>query len=214
MSAPPHRIALVVLAAGQSRRFGVADKLLAAIDGQPLIARTLAELVGTAGAPIAQIAQVLVVVPPGSAALQAAIGQVRLSVPAQIVENHMAATGMASSIACALAHLGDDITGAAMTAADMPSLTRAHIAKLVTAYVATEGGAPVHAAFSDGTPTNPMIWPRRCFAALSALTGDVGGRALLGAFAAISVPLGDDGGLADIDTPADLTAWQDRFVRK
>jgi molybdenum cofactor cytidylyltransferase len=210
LSEDAHRIASVVLAAGQSRRFGVANKLLTMISGQPMIARTLRELVGTGRAPIIGIDRVLVVVPPDSAPLQAAIGAVPTAVPVGIVVNDLAETGIGSSIACAICELGDAVTGAVITPADMPSLARAHITALLAAYVAADGQAVVHAVFSDGTPTSPMVWPRRCFGALAGLEGDVGGRSLLGKCDAIGVRLGDDAGLADIDTPADLASWRGR----
>jgi molybdenum cofactor cytidylyltransferase len=213
LSEGAHRIALVVLAAGQSRRFGVANKLLTEIDGQPMIARLLGELVGTGREPITDIDRVLVVVPPDCAPLQAAIGMVQTVIPVRIVVNNLADTGMGSSIACAISQLGGDATGAVITPADMPSLSRAHIAALMAAYVGAEGWPVVHAVFSDGTPTSPMIWPRRSFAALAGLTGDVGGRSVLATFDAIGVRLDDDVGLADIDTPADLASWQGRSKR-
>jgi molybdenum cofactor cytidylyltransferase len=208
LSEGAHMLALVVLAAGQSRRFGLANKLLTEINGQPMIARTLSALVGTGHEPINEIDRVLVVVPPDSTLLQAAIGQVRTVIPVRVAVNDLAATGMGSSIACAISELGADVTGAVITPADMPSLARVHIKALLAAYVAADGRAVVHAVFNNGTPTSPMIWPRRCFAALAGLTGDVGGRSLLGTFDAIGVRLGDDVGLADIDTPADLASWQ------
>jgi molybdenum cofactor cytidylyltransferase len=210
LSESARRLALVVLAAGQSRRFGVANKLLTEINGQPMIARTLSALVGTGGTPLSEIDRAVVVVSPDCAPLQAAIGTVRTVIPIRIVINDSAATGMGSSIACAISELGGDVTGAVITPADMPSLARVHIQALLAAYVALDGRAVVHAVFSDGTPTSPMIWPRRCFGALAGLTGDVGGRSLLGTFDALGVRLGDDSGLADIDTPADLALWQGR----
>lgn len=205
-----HSIVLIVLAAGQSRRFGATNKLMAEVDGEALIARVLCELVGAHEPAIAQLSQVVVVVPPASAKLLAAIESVQAGVPMQIVQNDLAATGMGSSIACAVAALDDAVTGVLITPADMPSLSRAHVAALMAAFLAAGGDTPVHAMFSDGTPTSPMVWPRRCFAALMELTGDVGGRSLLGQFSAIGVSIGDDGALADIDTADELAAWQGR----
>src|SRR4051812_12026943 len=81
----------VVLAAGAGRRFG-GDKMLADIDGQPMIrhvASAYAELCG----------QVTVVVSPDARLTRALDG-----VPAEIVVNHEAAEGIAASIRAAVKH--------------------------------------------------------------------------------------------------------------
>jgi molybdenum cofactor cytidylyltransferase len=63
-----------------------------------------------------------------------------------------------------------------------------------------------------GKRGNPVRWSRRHFAALMALDGDVGGKALLAGLPTppteVSAP--DDGVLEDIDTPAALAALRAR----
>ena len=59
----------------------------------------------------------------------------------------------------------------------------------------------------DGKRGNPVVWSRRYFAALAAVSGDVGGRALIGenAAAVVELPVGGEA-LADVDTPDALAA--------
>ena len=46
------RVAAILLAAGLSRRFGARNKLLAGIEGQPLIRRTAEALLGSRARPV------------------------------------------------------------------------------------------------------------------------------------------------------------------
>ena len=60
-------------------------------------------------------------------------------------------------------------------------------------------------ACHGGERGNPVLWPRGDFAALAAITGDTGARALIGEHGerVIAVELGEAAGF-DIDTPGEL----------
>ncbi len=198
------RLAILALAAGSSRRFGAADKMLAAIDGEPLVARTIGQLEAVAidGVTI----MLLAVVPDLDGGVAEAI---RRRVPTtRLVANPRHAAGLATSVAAGIAALPADTAGVMITPSDMPGLDTAFVKRLLMAFCDREGRAldrPVYSALADGTAVAPMVWPRRMFPALLALSGDTGGRHLLRHEAAIAVAISDEQA-ADIDTPVDLAA--------
>lgn len=193
-------VAAVLLAAGASRRFGAADKLLADIGGEMLavgVARRLRQ---------AGIAPVVAVVRRADDAVAAALAPW----VHHLAVNPAADDGMGGSIATGIAVLGSDTTGAMIVPADMPGLTADLITRLVTAFAAHGGDRIVHPVLADGAQRNPVLWPRRFFPELAALAGPRGGKALLARHAreAVGVPVAHPVEVADVDTPDDLAAWR------
>ena len=62
----------------------------------------------------------------------------------------------------------------------------------------------------DGTPGHPVLFPRDCFPALLALSGDMGAKAVLAANIprVRDVPLPGRRALTDLDTPEAWQAWE------
>jgi len=87
----------------------------------------------------------------------------------------------------------------------MPLVTARMLDRLIGAYDPDEGRTIVLPTFR-GKQGNPMLWDRRWFAAMGAITGDVGARQLLAARAehAVEVEIGEDAVLRDFDTPETL----------
>jgi molybdenum cofactor cytidylyltransferase len=106
-------IAAILLAAGNSRRFGAANKLLAQIDGQPLIRRVAEE--------IALRADVRVVVVTGYD--RHSIERALSDLPLHFAHNVHWPTGMGSSIAVGIGALPPKIEGVMIVPGDMPFLT-------------------------------------------------------------------------------------------
>ncbi|MBA4047330.1 MAG: nucleotidyltransferase family protein [Sphingomonas sp.] len=188
----PGRVMLALLAAGQSRRFGAADKLSAELCGMPLALHAVASL-----APIAFLDRVAIV--SATAVDFAAHGYRCLTNPAP-------EAGLSGSVQLA-AGAAREMGAAALliVLADMPYITPALIAGLLGA---AERPADVIAA-SDGTrPSPPALFGAARYAELMAATGDAGARALLRTGQHIVAPPGT---LIDIDMPADLAAAQARF---
>ena len=195
--AGPPRIAAVVLAAGQSRRMGARNKLLASIDGVPMVARAVdAALAGVNGG---------VIVVTGHEHRQ--VAQALAGRDVQLVHNPRYAEGLSTSLARGLAVLGDDIDAAIICLGDMPRVTPAHIEKLIAAFDAQAGRA-VCVPLWAGQRGHPVVWARRFFAEMAEIKGDVGARHLLGEYADLlcEVPVEDDGVLLDVDSPAALRA--------
>jgi molybdenum cofactor cytidylyltransferase len=185
------QIAALVLAAGRSRRFGPGNKLLADLEGAPVLARTLAA-VSAAG-----FKQTLVVTGQDHAALIDVLQRFRV----QIV-SCAAGEGMGASIAASVAMLAADIDGLAIIPGDMPLVTPQTLQTLLQTFTAHAGSSIVYAADRDGTQRNPVFWPRSYVPQLAALKGDRGAKFLISD--AIAVRISDTNELLDVDDPADL----------
>lgn len=190
------RIAVIVLAAGRSRRFGPADKLLADLDGAPVLVHTV-RAVATAGF------DTLVVV---TGEARAQIGDFLADFAVRLVPCPQDRYGMGYSIAAGVRALDAEISGALILPGDMPLITPQAIADLVGVFRAHAGLRIVHAADSAGAQRNPVIWPQPFFADLARLEGPSGGKSLLAAAsaAAVAVPVRDETNLFDIDDMAAL----------
>jgi molybdenum cofactor cytidylyltransferase len=176
-------IAVVVLAAGEAKRFG-SNKLAAPLDGIPLglhIGKTLATMgfgwrfaVCQAGAKLAK----------HFSAMNFAI-----------IDNAAPENGQAHSLHLAV-HAAERTTakGLLVTLADMPFVTQSHLA-------AVAAGDGLTASSSGNAPMPPALFPRSYWPMLLATDGDAGARQLLGD-ANIVTATPDE--LRDIDVVADL----------
>jgi molybdenum cofactor cytidylyltransferase len=182
-------LAVAILAAGRSARFGTEDKLAALFRGKPLGLHTAEALTGLEFGHrwvIARTADHLCV--PGWT-----------SAGFETVVNADAAQGMGSSLRCAAERAeaaGAD--GLMVCLADMPLVSPAHFSALIRAW-AEHGGL---IASQDGALVSPpAIFSRDHFGMLSSLTGDQGAKLLLKtAFRVTSPP----GALMDVDDPEAL----------
>jgi molybdenum cofactor cytidylyltransferase len=112
--------------------------------------------------------------------------------------------GMGRSLAAGIAAVPAQWDAALVCLADMPRIEPALIAALATA--AGDVVAPVW----QGRRGHPVRWPRRAFAALMALSGDTGGRALMAQWPVTEVAAPSDAVIDDIDTPEALRALLNR----
>ena len=183
----------VLLAAGGSSRFGERNKLLAEIDGTPLVrhaARTLRD---------SRVSGVVAVLGHQSSAVRDALADLDI----EFVENDSYERGLSTSVAygaCVAAGSGAD--AAVFLPGDMPFVDSATIDLLVDAF---QGGvadavAPVH----QGQRGNPVLFGARHFDALRSVSGDVGGRGILLDSDGALLETDDAGVVTDIDTRADL----------
>lgn len=186
------RIALIVLAAGTSERFGALDKLATPVAGRPLLSVTLEACVdGHIG-----WADRIVVIGPGSA------------VATRIAESHGwhttfahdAPRGMGASLRAGLAATGTDVSGAVIVLGDDPLAARM-LPDVVDAARATPD-ATIAVRRTPFLP-HPVYLPRAAWPAADAPITDGGIReALVGD----SVGWIDDPGAhpVDVDSPDDV----------
>lgn len=183
--------AVIVLAAGASRRFG-ADKRLAILGGEPLIRRSVGAALESGLRPV------LVVVDPDHAAVREALA----GLDVELVINPQPSRGARSSLRCGFEALPSAAPGAVVTLADMPAVAASMIAALGAAL---SNGAPLAVSRYGGTIAPPSGFARRLFDELSG-DADDGGRSLIESHRHEATYVDwPQSRLVDVDSPADLT---------
>ncbi len=183
-------IVAILLAAGSAKRFG-SQKLLAALpDGRCVVSASAETLLAGAGRVIAVTRR------------DEKLMRVLDDSGCQIVVNERADEGMGTSIAAGV-RATPDADGWIVALGDMPYVRAETIAAVKAALA---NGASVVVPSCAGKRGHPVGFSRAHFAALSALEGDAGARAVVMANAAsvVVIETGDSGVFADIDVPADL----------
>ncbi len=186
------RIAALLLAAGQSRRMGRDNKLLAGIDGVAMVRRAARNLLAS------RAASVTVVTGHQRAAVEEALAGLDLA----FAHNPDYAEGLSASLRAGLAALPADIDGALVCLGDMPRVTAHAIDRLIAAYDPLEGRA-ICAPTWRGKRGNPVLWDRRFFEEMAEVAGDTGARHLIGRHdeLVVEVEMRDEGVTVDVDTP-------------
>jgi molybdenum cofactor cytidylyltransferase len=185
----------LVLAAGTSSRFGEANKLLATVDGKPIVRHAAETLLG------------------GDLAVTVVLGHEHERVREALAGLDMTfvraddyAEGQSRSLRRGIEAIQDRdhaVDAVVIALGDMPDVSPATVERLVAAYRAGVGTALASAY--EGQRGNPVLFDAQHFDALTATGGDTGGRAvLLDAEDAALVETGDPGVLRDVDRPADL----------
>jgi molybdenum cofactor cytidylyltransferase len=197
---PGPRIAALLLAAGRSSRMGT-NKMLAEIDGAPMVARTAQRLLSSHARPI------VAVLGNEADAVDAALGRL----PVERVRNPAFAEGLSTSLKCGLAALPDDVDGVVVCLGDMPLVAGRDIDRLIAAFNPLEGRAII-VPTRRGKRGNPVLWASRFLPEMAELAGDVGAKHLIGEHAELvaEVEMDSDSVLVDIDTPDALAALRDK----
>ena len=195
------RIGALLLAAGQSRRMGGPNKLLAEIDGIPMVAQIARRLLGSRARPI------IAVLGNQADAVDAALGKL----PVERARNPDFAAGLSTSLKRGLAALPPDLDGVIVCLGDMPLISGRHLDRLIAAFNPLEGRAII-VPTRRGKRGNPVLWSKRFFPEMAELAGDVGAKHLIGEHAELvaEVEMDDDSVLVDIDTPDALDALRQK----
>jgi molybdenum cofactor cytidylyltransferase len=199
-----YRIAAVVLAAGRSTRMGAINKLIAEIGGKPLVRIAAEQALASHAKPV------IVVTGHENKRVEAALA----GLPVRFVHNPDYADGLGTSLKTGIAVVPADADGVVVCLGDMPQVDAALIDKLIAGFD-PERGALVVVPTIDGKRGNPVVWSRRFFHDLTAISGDVGARHLIGSYveAVVEVPVAGDAALTDVDTPESFSAVKAEIER-
>jgi len=194
----------ILLAAGFSRRFGAADKLMQTLpDGRPIALAAAENL-------IKAIPLTIAVLRPDNKELAELLESAGLRVMFCNAEK----TEMADSLSAAVhyaAQFNESSAGFVIALADMPYI-KAHTIEAIAHELKL--GAAIVAPTYQGKRGHPVGFSARFRNELEQLTGDEGARSILKCHAdqIALLECNDPGVLADIDTPEDLKAkphtWQ------
>lgn len=187
-------VAALILAAGRSTRMGATNKLLAEVDGIPMVLRAV-------NAALASRATSVTVVLGHQAERLVPLLEGR---PLRIVHNPDPDQGLSSSLRAGLSALPDEADAVLVQLADMPRIRATHLDRLIEAF---DPAAPrIVVPEYLGQRGNPVLWPRAFIEQMSAIHGDRGARELLERHAGDlrRVVFDDDAVRFDVDTPEAL----------
>jgi CTP:molybdopterin cytidylyltransferase MocA len=183
-------IAAIILAAGESRRYG-GPKQLAVHDGRTLLEHVLAR------ADEARLSPIVAVVP------------VWLTRPRSMDAEHLRwvrnphpERGMSHSLALAVQALPSETRAALILLGDQPTVPLSTI----RAVLAAGGQRPVTVARADGHDGPPVLLERSHFGLATRARGDVGLRAVIAQHPELVCAVEVPSHAPDIDTPDDLVA--------
>lgn len=200
------RVAALVLAAGRSTRMGGPNKLLADANGVPLVVHAVkaalasqaVEVVVVLGHMEDQVRPVIEKAAPPKSRLR-------------FVTNPDFAEGLSTSVRTGIAALGANIDAAVVQLGDMPGVGAPLLDRLIAAFSPVEGRS-ICVPTVGGKRGNPVLWARRFFPEMTALSGDSGAKHLIGEHADLvcEVEMTGEAAITDIDTPEALDAWRAR----
>lgn len=194
-------VAVLILAAGQSRRMGPQNKLLAKIDGKPLLGHATEQALASK-----------------AAAVFAVTGHEKEEITAILQEKNITtfhnpnfAEGLSSSLKTGFAALADKFDGILVCLGDMPLVKSALLDKLIDAFDIEEGRAIVVPAF-HGKQGNPVLIASSFAPDIAAISGDIGAKSIIGNNEALvfNVEIGDESIFVDVDTPDALSGLQQK----
>lgn len=199
VSARPN-VAVLMLAAGASKRMRGRDKLLENVHGVPMLRHAVAAALGS------DANTVVVVLPPDNAPRRAALSGLDVDL-VTAVDN---AEGMAGSMRNGMAALADTCDAVIIALCDMPDITAAHFDALIRAYNPGAGHEICRATDENGVPGQPVLFGRRFFENLALVSGDKGGRDVVREAPefVVDVTIGGMAARIDLDTPEDWDRWR------
>ena len=190
MSAAP-RVAGIVLAAGASRRMGT-NKLLLAIEGEPMVRRTVRRVLDAGCAPV------VVVTGHESARVREAL----VGLDVQFAESPDPTGPTSGSLHAGLRALGDDVDAALVMLADMTQVSASMLRAVVEGIA--QGRGPLGVSRFGDVLAPPLVFTRALWPELLAWHGEGCGKAVVRAHLdEASLHDWPAAALRDVDTPAD-----------
>ena len=193
-------IAGVILAAGESRRFGQVKQLLD-FHGKTFIENIVEAALAAGLSPVA------VVLGAHQTEIAPILGQYGDTI--NIVKNPDWQTGQSASIRIAVNLLKNRCNAAIFLLVDQPQVKPALLQALSERYIQTD--ATIVVPFVGERRGNPVLFDERCFPRLQELQGDQGGRQLFADFPQDRLDWPDAGILLDVDSPQDYQELLNEF---
>jgi molybdenum cofactor cytidylyltransferase len=177
------------MAAGESRRWGADNKLLAPIDGRPMVRQTAEAILKSAIRPL------LVVTGHEAGRIAAALE----GLPVSFHHAPDFADGMSASLKAGIAAVPADCGAVLICLGDMPFVRAGTFDRLAESHAGQAALFPTY----QGQRGNPVLLARSLFADIQHLSGDEGARKLLKAIPdrVGEVAVDDPGTLRDVDRP-------------
>ena len=195
-----YKIKKILLAAGESKRFGNNNKLTEIINGKPIISHILDTLFG-----IFDPSEMIVIVGHEHKIIKNLI----FNKDIKILENLDYRKGIGTSIALGVNNLDTDIDGVMIIPADMPYINSMDLINLEKKFMelnCVKVVMPEHNSIIG----NPVILPRSYFNTLKSLKNDFGARSLIKKKDVITFKTGF-GTIFDIDTKDKLAKPKTNF---
>jgi molybdenum cofactor cytidylyltransferase len=182
------RTAGIILAAGESKRFGRPKQLLE-WKGQSFV-QAVARTAINAG-----LSPVIVVSGANAEDVETSVSGLGV----EVIRNVEWTSGQASSIKKAVKSLSPEIGGAVFLLSDQPQVSVEVIQALIEKH--SQGIRPIIAPMVMDRRANPVLFDKDTFKDLLLLEGDTGGRAIFHKYRVDYLPWHDDSLLLDVDTP-------------
>ncbi|MCK8463586.1 nucleotidyltransferase family protein [Aliiroseovarius sp. S1339] len=195
MTAAP-TLAILIMAAGQSRRMGRDKLLLRGPDGQTM----LQDRIATAMAAGHRVFVALPTDRPDRLRVVQASAATPLPCP-------NAAQGLGHSLSEAVRQLPSGLDGIVIMLADMPAISSDDLSRVCAAF---DPDRVVRGATADRVPGHPVLVPSRFFARFDGLVGDCGAQIALKGLTDHLVPLPNKNAISDVDTLAEWKIWSNQ----
>ncbi len=194
-----HRVTAIVLAAGQSRRMGNANKLLMKFNDRPMIEHVVKTLNESC------LDKIIVVTGFEAEQIKNALN----GYDSSFVDNPDYEQGLSTSLIAGLRSVDEMTDAVIICLADMPMVTSEGIKQLIKEFdpdASKEICVPIY----QGKRGNPILWSRRFIKEMMQLEGDVGAKHLLFKYddTVHEVPMQDSGVLLDFDTRQAINDFQ------
>ena len=195
------KVAALVLAAGRSTRFGASNKLLADLDGEAVVRRTVRAVLAS------QVASVIVVTGHMASEVRAALDGLKVT----FVDSPNYQNGLSASLKSGLAALPRGIDGVLVALGDMPGIASSDINRLIAGFAPKEGRS-IMVPVAGGKRGNPVLFAASLVPEMAEVEGDAGAKHVIGQHSdeVAEIDIGSDRIFADVDTPEALERVRQR----
>ncbi|WP_169569280.1 NTP transferase domain-containing protein [Sneathiella limimaris] len=197
-----YKIGALLLAAGQSRRMGKDNKLLAVIDGKPMV-RHVAETLKVSG-----LSPILMVTGHEADEVIKTVWDLGINT----CHNPNYSNGLSTTLKVGFETLSPKVDGIIVCLGDMPFVTPEILNKLIAAFDPDKGKSIVIPTF-NGKRGNPVLLSSQYWDEIQSITGDLGAKAIISAHehSVEQVEIDTQTIFTDIDTPETLATYTDQI---